>query len=81
MLPYLTIISFFIGIAIVVYQFGRWRQKTETDKEEIKKKLNNISEKIEKLPQDLFSKSIDMYEILEKMKEKTQTTKKKRSKK
>lgn len=81
MLPYLTIISFFIGIAIVVYQFGRWRQKTETDKEEIKEKLNKISEKIEKLPQDLFSKSIDMYEILEKMKEKTQTTKKKRSKK
>mgnify|MGYP001056118972 CR=1 FL=1 len=79
MLPYLTIISFFIGIGIIIYQVGRWRQKTETDKEEIKKKLNIISEKIEKIPEDFWSKFIDAYEMLEKTKEKPRTTKKKRS--
>ena len=35
-LPYLTIISFFIEIAIIIYQVGKWRQKTETDREEKK---------------------------------------------
>lgn len=75
-LPYLTIISFFIGIAIIIYQVGRWRQKTETDKEEIKKKLDTISEKIEKIPDDAFSKFIDAYKMLEKMKEKPLKTKK-----
>lgn len=79
-LPYLTIISFIIGIGIVIYQIGRWRQKTETDKEEIKKTLNAISEKIEKVPTDFWSKFIDAYEMLEKMKEKTQTTKKETAK-
>ena len=79
-LPYLTIISLFIGVGIIIYQVGRWRQKTETDKEEIKKKLNAISEKIEKIPEDFWSKFIDAYEMLEKMKAEPQKTKKKRSK-
>ena len=79
-LPYLTIISFFIAIAIIIYQVGKWRQKTETDKEEIKKKLDTISEKIEKIPEDALSKFIDAYKMLEKMKETPQTTKKEKPK-
>ena len=75
-LPYLAIISFFIAIGVIIYQFGKWRQKTETEKEEIKKKLDTISEKIEKIPDDLLAKSIDIYKILDKLKEKPKSTKK-----
>lgn len=72
--PYLEIIGFIITIIIIVYGFGKWKQKSETDKEEMQKKLNAVSEKIERIPDDLLSKSIDLYRMLEKMQEKPQKT-------
>lgn len=77
-LPYIEIISFIIVIVVLVYQFGKWRQKSETDREETKKKLDAISERIDKIPDDLLAKSIDIYKMFDKLKEKPQATKKER---
>ena len=80
-LPYLSIISFIITIVVLVYQFGKWRQKTETEKEETKKALDAILGKMDKIPDDFWAKFIDAYKLLEKVKEENpEVTKKRRPK-
>jgi hypothetical protein len=80
LLPYVGIVSLIIALGVIVYNFGKWRQKTETDKEEIKKKLDAISAKVDKIPEELLSKSIDVYKIYEEIKKSLEVTKKRRPK-
>ncbi len=68
-LPYVGVISLVIATGVLVYQFGKWRQKNDSEREEIKKKLDEICGKLDRTPDDLFSKFIDMYKIWEKMNE------------
>jgi hypothetical protein len=77
--PILTLISFIIGISVIVYQFGKWRQKNDAEREELKTKINLISERIEKIPAEFWSKFIDAYEMLEKFDDQ-QKNKKERTK-
>jgi len=79
-LPILSIVAFLITIALLVYKFGKWRQKTETDREEIKRKLDAISKKVEKIPDDLMAKSIDIYKMYEKIRENLQSSTRERNK-
>ena len=79
-LPYVGIFSLLIALGLIVYHFGKWRQKTETDREEIKKMLETISAKVDKIPQEFLPAFIDMYKIYEKMKENPEATKKRRPK-
>lgn len=75
-LPYVGIFSILIALGILVYHFGKWRQKTETEREEIKKKLEVISAKIDKVPQEFLPVFIDAYKIWEKLKENPEARKK-----
>jgi len=79
-LPYVEIISFLIATFVMVYEFGKWRQKTETDREETKKILDEISKKIDRIPEDFWAKFIDAYKMLEKVKKDPEATKKRRPK-
>jgi hypothetical protein len=75
-LPYVEIISFLIAIFVMVYEFGKWRQKSETDREETKKALAEISKKIDRIPEDVYAKYIDLYKLLERMRQEPEATKK-----
>jgi hypothetical protein len=77
-LPYVEIASFFIGIFVLAYQFGKWRQKAETNKEDMDKKLDALSTKIDKIPQEFLPVFIDLYKMWEKLKEDPETNKKRR---
>jgi len=79
-LPYVGIISLLIALGIIIYHFGKWRQKNDADREEVKKKLEAISAKVDKIPEELLSKSIDVYKMWEKIKEDPETTRKRRPK-
>lgn len=68
-LPYVGVVSLVIALSVIVYQFGKWRQKNDSDREEIKKKLDEICIKVDKIPEELLSKSIDVYKMWEKMQE------------
>lgn len=50
------------------------------EREEIKKNLENISKKIENIPEEFWSKFIDAYKLLEKKEESPQQVKKRGSK-
>lgn len=78
-LPYVGIISLLIALAVIIYNFGKWRQKTEADREEVKRKLDAISAKIDKIPQEFLPVFIDMYKIYEKLKENPEATKKRKT--
>jgi len=79
-LPYVSIVSLLIAVFALVYQFGRWRQKNDADREEVKKKLETLLTKVDRIPDELMSKSIDMYKMLEKIREDPEATKKRRPK-
>jgi len=78
LLPYVGIASLLIALGVIIYNFGKWRQKTEADREEIKKKLDALSAKMDKIPQEFLTVFIDMYKIYEKLKENPEATKKRR---
>lgn len=75
-LPYVGVVSLTIVVGGLLYNFGKWRQKNETDKEEIKKKRDMICTKIDNIPKEFLPVFIDMYKIYEKMKEEPEVTKK-----
>jgi hypothetical protein len=78
-LPYVGIVSLLITLFIIIYQFGKWRQKTEADREEIKKKLDALSIKIDKVPDEFLPVFIDMYKLYDKLKGNTEATKRRRT--
>jgi hypothetical protein len=75
-LPYVGIVSLLIALGIIIYNVGKWKQKTDTDREEIIKKLEFIATKLEKIPDELFAKSVDAYKFYEKIKEDLKPNKK-----
>jgi len=82
-LPYVEITSFLIGaigLFVLAYQFGKRRQKSETDIEDVKRKLDALSTKIEKIPQEFGPVFIDLYKMWEKLKEDPETSRKRRPK-
>lgn len=79
-LPYVGFFSLLIALGIIVYHFGKWRQKTESDREEMRKMLDTVSKKVDRIPEDFWAKSIDAYKMLEKMREDPEATKKRRPK-
>lgn len=80
-LPYVGILSLLIALGIIVYHFGKWRQKTESDREEMRKMLDAVSKKVDRIPDDFWAKFIDAYKLLEKVKEENpEVTKKRRPK-
>jgi hypothetical protein len=79
-LPYVGIVSLLITLFVMIYHFGKWRQKTEADREEIKSKLETISTKIDKIPEELLAKSVDVYKLYEKIKADSEANKKRRPK-
>jgi len=76
-LPYVELASFFIVIIGIVYEFGKWRQRNETQKEDIIRRLDAISAKIDKIPQEFGPVFIDLYKMWEKLKEGNETKKRK----
>jgi uncharacterized membrane-anchored protein YhcB (DUF1043 family) len=82
-LPYVEIASFLIGaigLFVLAYQIGKWRQKAETDMEDVKRKLDALSTKIDKVPQEFGPIFIDLYKMWEKLKENPEASKKRRPK-
>jgi hypothetical protein len=75
-LPYVEIAAFLIALFVIVYEFGKWRQKSETDREEMMKRLDTISAKIDKVPQEFLPLFIDLYKMWEKLQVKPEATKK-----
>lgn len=78
-LPYVGIVSLLIALGVIIYHFGKWRQKTESDREEVKNALDAISKKLDKIPDDFWAKFVDAYKLLEKMREDSETTRKRRA--
>jgi hypothetical protein len=78
-LPYVEIASFLIAIFVMVYEFGKWRQRNETDKEDLKRRLDALSAKIDKVPQEFLPVFIDAYQMWEKLKENPEATKKRKT--
>jgi hypothetical protein len=79
LLPYLEIASFLIVILVMVYEFGKWRQRSETDKEDLKRRLDALSAKIDKVPQEFLPVFIDLYKMWDKLKENPEATKKRKT--
>jgi len=78
-LPYVEIVSFIIAILVIVYEFGKWRQRSETDKKELERRLDALSVKIDKVPQEFLPVFIDLYKMWEKLKENPEAKKKGRT--
>jgi len=78
-LPYVEIVSFLIAMLVIVYEFGKWRQRSETDKEDLERRLDALSAKVDKIPQEFLPVFIDMYKMWEKLKEKPEARKKGRT--
>lgn len=78
-LPYVSIVSLLIALGIIIYHFGKWRQRSDADREEVKKKLEAIMTKVDRIPEELLSKSVDVYKMWEKIKENPEATKKRRN--
>lgn len=78
-LPYIEIASFLIAILVIVYEFGKWRQRSEADKEDLIRRLDVLSAKIDKVPQEFLPVFIDLYKMWEKLKENPEARKKGRT--
>ena len=63
-LPILTVISFVITIALLVYKLGRWIEKLENSLNSISEKMDNVSHSIDKVPQQVWQKYIEATQIL-----------------
>jgi hypothetical protein len=75
-LPFVEIASFVIVMLGIVYEFGKWKQKSETDKEDLIRRLDVLSAKIDKVPQEFLPVFIDLYKMWEKLKENPEARKK-----
>jgi len=71
-------ISLFITLIGIAYKVGKWQQKKDNDKQEINKKLDEISAKIDKVPDEFLPLFIDLYKMYEKMGENPRITNKER---
>lgn len=78
-LPYVEIASFLSAILVMVYEFGKWRQKSETDREDLKTRLDALSAKIDKVPQEFLPVFIDAYKMWERLRESPEARKKGRT--
>ncbi len=78
-LPYVEIASFLVAMFVIVYEFGKWRQRNEADKEDLKKRLDALSAKVDKIPQEFLPVFIDLYKMWEKLKENPEPKKKGRA--
>ncbi|XES77349.1 MAG: hypothetical protein ACBZ72_00355 [Candidatus Bathyarchaeia archaeon] len=67
LLPFVGVVSLAIASSVIVYHFGKWRQKNDSDREEMRRKIDELCLKVDKIPEELLSKSIDMYKMWEKM--------------
>jgi hypothetical protein len=78
-LPYVEIVSFLIAILVIVYEFGKWRERNAADKEDLNRRLDALSAKIDKVPQEFLPVFIDLYKMWEKLGEKPEARKKERT--
>ena len=63
-LPYLTIVAFFITTATLFYKLGQWNKNLENSLNTISTKLDNVSNSIDRVPEQFWSKFIDAYRML-----------------
>jgi len=80
-LPYIGIVSLAITAIGLVYHYGKSQQKNDSDKEEIKKKLDELCVKVDKIPEELLAKSIDVYKMWKQIKEDPEPNKKRKTNK
>ena len=62
--PILTFIAFIISIALIFYRLGQWTKNFGNDLNNISTKLDNVSNSIDKAPEQFWSKFIDAYRML-----------------
>lgn len=77
-IPYVGIISLAIAVIGLGYNYGKKQQKSEHDKQEIIRKLDEISAKIDRVPKEFLPLFIDLYKMWEQTSENPRINKKRK---